>query len=179
MATRIAKVPDPPQCDWGKKLGSNYRCTSIDTKATGTGYSFCEEHRVAYLIGTEAATAVHAGGAMVEGLGPDAPTVTYESGAKESHAPYSFTSIDPLALLQVAQIQRGGDDKYGKDNWRLLPVETHINHALSHLFGYLAGDSSDDHLGHAAVRTLFALACALRPDYHGQYDSGQGAPDAG
>lgn len=102
------------------------------------------------------------------GLGPEAPTVTHANGAKESHVPYAFTSVDPLALLRMAQIQQQGDRKYGPDNWRRIDSESHINHALAHLFAYLAGDESDDHLGHAAVRITFALATTLRPDFHGK-----------
>lgn len=105
---------------------------------------------------------------IVDGMGPDAPTIIAANGAKQSHAPYAFTSIDPLALLRVALIQQQGDSKYGPDNWRRLPERDHINHALAHLFAHLAGDTSDDHLGHAAVRTLFALAVNLRPDFHGE-----------
>lgn len=108
------------------------------------------------------------GAAKVLGIGPNAPIVIAADGAKQSHTPYAFTSIDPLALFRIAEIQKGGDEKYGPDNWRRLPVEDHINHALAHIFGHQAGDRSDDHLGHAATRLLFALAVDLRPDFHGK-----------
>ena len=151
-------------------LGSSYRCPRKATHITTDARLWCADHYVD-------PSAVRIGRAVVQGLGPEAPTVTHQSGAKESHAPYAFTSIDPVALFRVAQIQRGGDDKYGRDNWRALPVDTHLNHALSHIFAYLAGDETDDHLGHAAVRALFALSGHLRPNYHGTYDAGRGAPD--
>ena len=37
-----------------------------------------------------------------------------------------------------------------------IPAEEHINHAVQHLFAYLAGDESDDHLSHAILRAMFA-----------------------
>jgi hypothetical protein len=106
--------------------------------------------------------------AMLAGMSPDASTVTHENGAKESHAPYAFTSIDGMALHRVAQIQHQGDQKYGVDNWRGISEDDHLNHALAHVFAHLAGDRSDDHIGHAAVRMLFALAVHIRPGYAGK-----------
>jgi hypothetical protein len=54
-----------------------------------------------------------------------------------------------------------GAANYGENNWRLVPVEQNINHAIQHLYGYLAGDRSDDHLGHAFTRCMMALAVHL------------------
>lgn len=101
-------------------------------------------------------------------LGPDAPTVTHANGAMESADRYACTSIDPLVLLRMAEVQKLGDDKYGRDNWRLIPERAHIDHALAHLYAYLAGDQTDDHLGHALVRLEFAMAKVLRPDFQGE-----------
>ena len=38
----------------------------------------------------------------------------------------------------------------------LQPSEEHVNHAVQHLFAYLAGGESDDHLDHAILRAMFA-----------------------
>lgn len=99
--------------------------------------------------------------AIVSGVGPDAPTVTNEAGAKQSHSPYRMDLIDAKALLKIAQVHKQGGDKYGDTNWRGIPVNDHINHALVHIYAHLAGDTSDDHLSHAATRMIFALAQEL------------------
>lgn len=98
---------------------------------------------------------------IISGVGPDAPTVTAENGAKQSHSPYRVDLLPAQATLCVAKILADGAVKYGKNNWRGLPLSDHVNHALTHLFAYLAGDRSDDHLGHAATRMLFAVETNL------------------
>ena len=94
---------------------------------------------------------------IVEGVGPDAPTVTNEHGGKQSGSPYRSDLLPPLALLAVAKVLKGGADKYGANNWHKIEVVDHINHAMTHLLALQAGDGSDDHLEHAATRILFAL----------------------
>lgn len=42
-------------------------------------------------------------------------------------------------------------------NYKKIPAEEHVNHAIQHLYAYLAGDISDDHLAHAILRTMFAF----------------------
>lgn len=177
----IGKPPDPPQCTERIRLDESpycgeHRCAwnaqSAETvRCPERRYydsEYCEAHGQLALVLNDTPHNVFKGDGRNLGLGPDAPTVTEANGAKQSHAPYAFTSIDPLALFRVAEIQKGGDEKYGPDNWRRLPVEDHINHALAHIFGHQAGDQSDDHLAHAATRLLFALAVHLRPDFHGK-----------
>lgn len=96
----------------------------------------------------------------IPGVGPDAPTITNERGASQSHVPYRCDLLPARAALAVAGVLHEGAVKYGVDNWRGLPVANHINHALMHLFAHLAGDASDDHLSHAACRALMALELA-------------------
>ena len=98
---------------------------------------------------------------VIAGVGPDAPIVTNEVGAKQSHSPYRMDLIDAKALLKIAQVHKQGGDKYGDTNWRGIPVNDHINHALVHIYAHLAGDTSDEHLPHAATRMIFALAQEL------------------
>lgn len=92
----------------------------------------------------------------ISGVGPDAPITTNASGAKQSATPYRLDLIPPLALLDVAAVLKLGADKYGVDNWRGIPVEDHLNHALVHIYAFLSGDTQDNHLGHAACRLLMA-----------------------
>jgi hypothetical protein len=50
-----------------------------------------------------------------------------------------------------------GAEKYGEGNWlRGMPVKFLLNHALGHIFQYLDGDRSEDHLGHAAANLMMA-----------------------
>lgn len=59
-------------------------------------------------------------------------------------------------LLEVSKILAGSAIKYGENNWRGLSIETNLNHALVHIFAWLAGDRQDDHLNHATCRLMFA-----------------------
>jgi hypothetical protein len=61
----------------------------------------------------------------------------------------------------MAEVLDHGAKKYGANNWRLIPVEDHLNHLLMHVYAFLAGDRSDDHLSHALCRATFALGVAL------------------
>lgn len=98
---------------------------------------------------------------VVPGVGPDAETITHPNGAKESKAEFAATSLPPKALLAVAAVQKLGDDKYGVDNWRDIPVRDHLNHAQIHYLAHMAGDKQDKHLEHYATRALMALELYL------------------
>lgn len=51
-----------------------------------------------------------------------------------------------------------GAEKYGTNNWEKgFPVNCILNHALAHILNHLAGDRSEDHLGHAAANLLMAI----------------------
>lgn len=97
------------------------------------------------------------GRATIDGVGADAPTVVNEAGAKQSSTLYRMDLLPPAATLAVAAVLKHGADKYGADNWRGIPVEDHLNHALIHAYAFLAGDEQDDHLEHFACRALMAL----------------------
>lgn len=94
---------------------------------------------------------------VVMGVGKDAPVVVNAHGGKQSHSPYRCDLLPPLATLAVAGVLRHGAAKYGANNWHAIEVPEHLNHAITHVFAYLAGDGSDDHLEHAACRLLMAL----------------------
>ena len=99
----------------------------------------------------------------ISGMGADAPTITNAQGGRQSALPYRFDLIDPRALFDIAQILAAGAEKYGAENWRQIPINDNLNHALAHINAFLAGDRQDDHLGHAACRAIFALALQLTP----------------
>jgi hypothetical protein len=95
---------------------------------------------------------------------PDTPTVTNESGGSQSDIPVRFDLIDARALFEMAKVLHDGAAKYGEDNWRLIPINDHLNHLMMHVNAYLAGDRSDDHLSHALCRATFALGVRLQPE---------------
>lgn len=97
---------------------------------------------------------------LVPGVSPDAPIETKSNGAQQSASPYRPELLPPLAVLSVSKILKDGADKYGAENWRGLTVSDNLSHALTHIFAYLAGDKSDDHIDHAACRLLFASELA-------------------
>lgn len=95
---------------------------------------------------------------VIDGIGPDAPIELDKNGFGRSHLPYRFDLIDAEALFKMANILHGGAEKYGVNNWRGMATEDHLNHALSHMYAFLAGDTQDDHLEHAFCRIMFAVA---------------------
>lgn len=98
---------------------------------------------------------------MIDGIGPDAAMETNERGGKQSATPYRVDLIPPLAVLHVAKVSKYGAASHGVNNWHRIPSADHLNHALAHIFAHLAGDTQDDHLGHAAWRVLAALDQSL------------------
>jgi len=94
-------------------------------------------------------------------VAPEQPgIVTYESGAKRSTtAETSRFDLIPFELLQrVGATLQEGARKYGEYNWqRGVPLSHCINHAFQHLAKYTAGDTSEDHLAHAACNLAFLM----------------------
>jgi len=61
-------------------------------------------------------------------------------------------------LLVIGKVLQYGADRYEPNNWRLIPQESHINHALIHYVAYLMGDTQDDHIDHCMCRLMMAYA---------------------
>lgn len=101
---------------------------------------------------------------ILQGVMPDAPVVENEQGGKQSASPYAFELLPPSSIFAAAEVARQGADKYGETfgdrNYTKIPCESHLNHAIAHIYAYLAGDRSDEHLAHAIVRLLFAYDTA-------------------
>lgn len=95
------------------------------------------------------------------GVEPDAPVIENGKGGKQSSTPYGFHLLPTSALFDAAKVCKEGADKYGETfqnrNYTKISVEEHLNHAIQHIYAYLAGDAQDDHLGHAIVRLMFAF----------------------
>jgi len=104
-------------------------------------------------------------------VSPDAETTTNERGGMQSHAPVRFDLIDAKALFATAAVLHEGAEKYAPGNWRLIPVRDHLNHLLMHVYAYLDGDRTDEHLSHAVCRAIFALGVELDPEALPEKDS--------
>lgn len=94
--------------------------------------------------------------AGVEGVA-SAEKVINELGGLQSKLDYRFDLIDTKAIFALANVLHHGEVEYGKDNWRKIDVESHLNHATSHIYAYLAGDKQDEHLSHALCRLMMAI----------------------
>lgn len=93
--------------------------------------------------------------------GRDTETHVNEKGGRQSLIPVRFDLIDAKALFKMAEVLHEGAKKYGEDNWRLIPIEEHLNHMIMHAYAYLAGDRSDEHLSHIMCRATFAQGVAI------------------
>lgn len=97
---------------------------------------------------------------VIIGVEPDAEVVENEKGGKQSDTPYGFHLLPISALFDAAKVAKYGADKYGETfehrNYTKVETNDHLNHAIQHIYAFLAGDTQDDHLGHAIVRLMFA-----------------------
>lgn len=99
----------------------------------------------------------------LRGMSNDAQVGTNENGGKQHIRPYKSEALFFNALMAVSALRYEACvvNGYSDDNYKLIPKEEHIGRALTHLFAYMAGDKSNDHLCHAACRVLMALELEL------------------
>ena len=83
--------------------------------------------------------------------------ITNDQGGSQSDIKVRFDLIPAESLEVVASILSAGAIKYGANNWHKIPTADHINHAIAHLYKFLRGDKTENHLGNAACRVLFAV----------------------
>jgi hypothetical protein len=51
-----------------------------------------------------------------------------------------------------------GAAKYGEFNWQKgMPMGDTLSHAIAHIYKYLSGDRTEQHLSHAAANLLMAI----------------------
>jgi hypothetical protein len=71
---------------------------------------------------------------------------------------FRYDLVSPIGLREVARACAEGAEKYGDWNWEKgMPVHDLLNHAIAHIYGFLSGDRSEPHLGHAAWNLLAAI----------------------
>ena len=90
-----------------------------------------------------------------------------QTGIK-GHLLFALDAIEMSELQQVtriAKVLQYGASRYAPNNWRLIPQEEHINHALIHIIAHLAGDTQDEHLDHALCRLMMAYATEKSEDF--------------
>lgn len=75
----------------------------------------------------------------------------------------------PDTLIQIAKTLEEGASKYPVNNWRLIPEEDHLNHALIHLYAIERGDTQDDHKGHFLTRIMMAYATKPSKEFERGY----------
>lgn len=98
----------------------------------------------------------------VKDVGPDQPVITNEQGGKQSDTPYCWIDLSPLAMLEIAARSGLGRKKYGDGNWWKITWQEHLNHAITHIYAWLAGDKSDNHPAAAGWRVIAALGVYLK-----------------
>ncbi len=73
-------------------------------------------------------------------------TVAGESGKH----PARYDLLNPTMLRRLAETFGEGSSKYGDHNWwNGLDEKCLLNHALAHVFAWMRGDRSEDHIAHA------------------------------
>jgi hypothetical protein len=87
-------------------------------------------------------------------------TAKFGTGAIRSDTceEFRYDLVSPIGLREVARACAEGAAKYSDYNWeRGMPVHDLLNHAIAHVYQYLAGDRREPHLGHAAWNLLAAI----------------------
>lgn len=91
----------------------------------------------------------------------DGETITNEQGGKQSFLLADFQCIPPVVLRLLAQCLGFGKLKYGFENWKRIPQDDNLSHAMNHINEYRMGDRSEPHLVNAMARLTFALTQAV------------------
>jgi len=66
-----------------------------------------------------------------------------------------FDLITPIGLRRLAETCAEGAAKYGDHNWEKgMPASQMINHAIRHIYLWLQGDDTEDHLSHSVFNLM-------------------------
>jgi hypothetical protein len=85
--------------------------------------------------------------------GMSTPNMQFASGAVRGTDANGtrYDLITPVGLRRIAETYAEGAVKYTPQNWEKgIPASDLVNHAMRHIELWRAGDTSEDHLAHAA-----------------------------
>ncbi len=85
------------------------------------------------------------------------PVTTFSTGAVRSADADNvrYDLITPVGLRRLAETCAEGARKYGDFNWQKgIPASQMLNHAIRHIYLWIEGDHTEDHLAHAAWNIL-------------------------
>ena len=92
------------------------------------------------------------------GVGSDPGVEVFESGARRSAVEERYDLIPTAGLKAMARTMARGAKTYGEGNWQKgIPISDLLNHCLRHLVLYQEGDTTENHLAHAACNLMMAL----------------------
>ncbi len=100
-----------------------------------------------------------------DGVNDSGMRETFDTGSKRDTRAGKgrFDLIAPHALKRLAQHYENGAVKYGDRNWEKgQPVSRYLDSAIRHLYDYLAGDRSEDHLAAVAWNAMAAIETEKR-----------------
>jgi hypothetical protein len=96
------------------------------------------------------------------GWAPVKAAMTLRVGPGQELLPWQ--AIRAIAAMMAEMLATG---KHGRDDWRRMAMIEHLDHADAHIGNHFDGDTSEDHLLHAACRLLMAVEQRLTHDLPG------------
>lgn len=90
-----------------------------------------------------------------------------ENGDKD-YIQFAMDVIEPSReqqMIRIAKVLKEGASKYKANNWRLIPEEEHLNHAMIHIMAAHLEDTQDNHLDHALCRLMMVYATERSYDF--------------